>query len=79
MGLHRLGDVFSRIERHTGFIGDGFPAKHTDAEGIPMARRPEATTPYVHELLLGTEGDVGLRGSCYHQLRAVRRRDDDAR
>lgn len=32
---HRLGDVFSRAGRRTGFIGDGLPAEHTDAEGVP--------------------------------------------
>ena len=32
---HRLGDVFSRTGRKTGFIGGGLPAKHRDAEGIP--------------------------------------------
>ncbi len=32
---HRLGDVFSRAGRRTGFIGGGLPAKHTNAEGVP--------------------------------------------
>lgn len=31
----RLGDVFSVVARRTGFIGDGLPAEHADAEGIP--------------------------------------------
>lgn len=31
----RLGDVFSVAVRRTGFIGEGLPAAHTDAEGIP--------------------------------------------
>lgn len=32
---HRLGDVFSIAGRRTGFIGEGLPVAHTDAEGIP--------------------------------------------
>lgn len=32
---HRLSDVFSIVGRRTGFIGEGLPAAHTDAEGIP--------------------------------------------
>ena len=32
---HHLDGVFSRAGRRTGFIGDGLPAKHADAEGIP--------------------------------------------
>ncbi len=32
---HRLGDVFSIAGRRTGFIGEGLPVTHTDAEGIP--------------------------------------------
>jgi hypothetical protein len=31
----RLGDVFSFAERRTGFLGEGLPAKHADAEGVP--------------------------------------------
>ncbi|WP_101298267.1 DUF7405 family protein [Halegenticoccus soli] len=31
----RLGDVFSVSERRTGFLGEGLPAAHADAEGIP--------------------------------------------
>ena len=32
---HRLSDVFSIAGRRTGFIGEGLPVAHTDAEGIP--------------------------------------------
>jgi hypothetical protein len=32
---HRLGEVFSIAGRRTGFIGEGLPVAHTDAEGIP--------------------------------------------
>ncbi|WP_135534168.1 DUF7405 family protein [Halostella pelagica] len=31
----RLGDVFSTSGRRTGFIGEGLPVEHTDAEGFP--------------------------------------------
>lgn len=31
----RLGDVFELRARRTGFIGEGLPVQHTDAEGIP--------------------------------------------
>ena len=31
----RLGDVFDVAGRRTGFIGEGLPAAHADAEGIP--------------------------------------------
>ncbi|WP_302081925.1 DUF7405 family protein [Salinibaculum rarum] len=30
-----LPDTFSRVERRTGFIGDGLPADHQDVDGIP--------------------------------------------
>lgn len=30
-----LDSVFERIDRRTGFIGDGLPADHQDVEGIP--------------------------------------------
>lgn len=32
---HRLGDVFSRRVRRTGFTGEGLAAEHADAEGVP--------------------------------------------
>ncbi|WP_254536043.1 DUF7405 family protein [Halomarina litorea] len=31
----RLGDVFRVVGRRTGFMGEGLPAAHTDADGIP--------------------------------------------
>jgi len=31
----RLGDVFSVADRRGGFIGEGLPAAHADAEGVP--------------------------------------------
>ncbi|MFT4922988.1 MAG: hypothetical protein ACI8XM_002209 [Haloarculaceae archaeon] len=31
----RLGEVFSVAGRRTGFVGEGLPAAHTDAEGVP--------------------------------------------
>lgn len=31
----RLGDVFTVEERRTGFLGEGLPAEHLDAEGLP--------------------------------------------
>ncbi|MFB6117734.1 hypothetical protein [Halosegnis sp.] len=31
----RLGDVFRVAERRTGFLGEGLPAAHADAEGVP--------------------------------------------
>jgi hypothetical protein len=31
----RLGDVFSVASRRTGFMGEGLPAAHTAAEGVP--------------------------------------------
>ncbi|QLD87978.1 Dyp-type peroxidase [Natronomonas salina] len=33
---HRLGDVFTVSSRRTGFMGDGLPAEHADAEGLPV-------------------------------------------
>lgn len=32
---HRLGDVFDVVSRRTGFVGQGTPTAHTDADGIP--------------------------------------------
>jgi hypothetical protein len=32
---HRLSEVFSIAQRRTGFVGEGLPAAHTAAEGIP--------------------------------------------
>jgi hypothetical protein len=32
---HRLSEVFSIRDRRTGFVGEGLPAAHTAAEGIP--------------------------------------------
>lgn len=37
----RLGDVFSIADRRGGFIGEGLPAAHADAEGVP-ATLPES-------------------------------------
>jgi len=31
----RLGDVFSVADRRGGFVGEGLPAAHADAEGVP--------------------------------------------
>ena len=31
----RLGDAFSTVGRRTGFVGEGLPVEHTDAEGFP--------------------------------------------
>lgn len=31
----RLGDVFTVEQRRTGFLGEGLPAAHADAEGLP--------------------------------------------
>lgn len=31
----RLGDVFRVADRRTGFLGEGLPAAHADAEGVP--------------------------------------------
>jgi hypothetical protein len=39
---HRLGDVFSVAARRTGFLGEGLPAEHTDAEGVPDAVSADA-------------------------------------
>ena len=36
-----LGDVFTVRSRRTGFIGEGLPAAHTDAEGVPTGTVPE--------------------------------------
>lgn len=33
---HRLGDVFSVAARRTGFMGEGLPAEHAEAEGLPL-------------------------------------------
>ncbi|QLG27769.1 hypothetical protein HUG10_09475 [Halorarum halophilum] len=38
---HRLLDTFARRERRTGFIGEGLPAAHADAEGVPADAIPE--------------------------------------
>ena len=38
---HSLGDVFSVASRRTGFIGEGLPAAHADAEGVPAGSPPE--------------------------------------
>lgn len=40
-----LGGVFSIVGRRTGFIGQGLPAEHTDAEGIPDAAPLSSSDP----------------------------------
>lgn len=37
----RLGEVFSVESRREGFLGDGLPAEHADAEGVPPGSPPE--------------------------------------
>lgn len=37
----RLDEVFSVESRRTGFLGDGLPAEHADAEGVPPGSPPE--------------------------------------
>lgn len=37
----RLGEVFSVASRRTGFVGEGLPASHADAEGVPDDAVPE--------------------------------------
>jgi hypothetical protein len=41
----RLGDVFSVAGRRTGFIGEGLPQKHADAEGIPTGVEIPESSP----------------------------------
>jgi hypothetical protein len=36
-----LTDVFAVADRRTGFIGEGLPAEHADAEGVPAEAVPE--------------------------------------
>ncbi|WP_435185897.1 DUF7405 family protein [Halobellus sp. EA9] len=36
-----LADVFTVRGRRTGFVGEGLPAAHTDAEGVPAGAVPE--------------------------------------
>ena len=38
---HRLEEVFSIASRRRGFVGEGLPAAHADAEGIPAGSPPE--------------------------------------
>jgi hypothetical protein len=41
----RLGDVFSVRTRRTGFMGEGLPRKHLDAEGLPEASQVPTDAP----------------------------------
>jgi hypothetical protein len=41
----RLGEVFTVTERRTGFIGEGLPQRHTDAEGIPAGVEIPESSP----------------------------------
>jgi len=36
-----LSDVFELVDRRTGFVGDGLPAEHADADGVPSDEVPE--------------------------------------
>ena len=38
----RLGEAFSVVGRRTGFLGEGLPAKHADAEGVPAESLSES-------------------------------------
>lgn len=54
----RLGDVFSVVGRRTGFIGQGLPQEHADAEGIPPGTRiPESSPMFMgfRSGLMGTQ------------------------
>jgi hypothetical protein len=45
---HRLGEVFTRVGKRTGFIGSGLPQKHAEAEGIPTdAEIPESSPMFM--------------------------------
>jgi hypothetical protein len=53
----RLGDVFSRAGRRTGFMGAGLPAEHTDAEGIPEGHL-NSSHPMFTGFLSGRKGTL---------------------
>lgn len=40
-----LTDVFERIDRRTGFVGEGLPAEHQDVEGIPDSKPVSEDSP----------------------------------
>ncbi|MFC7200789.1 DUF7405 family protein [Halospeciosus flavus] len=42
-----LDGVFDFVDRRTGFIGDGLPAKHDDVAGVPEGEVPEDATLYM--------------------------------
>ena len=50
-GVEMAGDlsgVFERVDRRTGFVGDGLPADHQDVEGIPDSKPvPEEAPLYM--------------------------------
>lgn len=52
----RLGDVFSRVGRRTGFIGEGLPAAHADAEGIPSPDAVDEDAPMFMGFFSGRPG-----------------------
>jgi hypothetical protein len=53
----RLGDAFSTSGRRTGFIGEGLPVEHTDAEGIP----PDPPLSDADRMFMGFRS--GMRGT----------------
>ena len=53
---HRLGDVFSRVGKRTGFIGEGLPAAHADAEGIPAPDAVDEDAPMFMGFFSGRPG-----------------------
>ena len=66
----RLGDVFDVAARRTGFMGEGLPAAHADAEGIP-GDAPPADAPMFTGFFSGrartqaTEDRVTIRDGPY--------------
>ena len=52
----RLGDVFSRVGARTGFIGEGLPAAHADAEGIPNPDAVDEDAPMFMGFFSGRPG-----------------------
>lgn len=59
---NRLGDVFSRVEERTGFIGEGLPAAHADAEGIPSPDAIDEDAPMFMGFFSGRPGTQASEG-----------------
>ncbi|WP_435077243.1 DUF7405 family protein [Halococcus sp. AFM35] len=78
-----LGGIFERIDRRTGFVGDGLPADNQDVQGIPDSEPVPDDTPLYMGFKSGfdknqaTEDDVTIqsgpfRGGTTQQISTIK-------